>query len=249
MTAPNVRPLWMARMRKPLRIVAVALVVYLIVAFVGIPLLQSGASGPWEVPVVLGVVYPLWVISGGPFESRFEGFRYCLETKSGEAFIRHDVGLSAHLNERPEVDWTHDPEPNAWPDVLCSSVTRWTPAMIRGAEYCQSTESEVRLTRQQAKAVEDAIRSWSGGDKKCGFIEYWDPPPDPKKTHPVVLFRANITGDSFTGGRESRGYQIEAFGPEECSAARSLIQSINQALPASIRKHHALPLPPRSRSQ
>jgi hypothetical protein len=242
MTASNTRPRWAACFRKALWVVAIALVVYLIVAFVGIRLLQSGASGPWEVPVAFGV----WLLTGGPFESEFEGFHYTLETMSGGTIIRYDVGLSAHLNETPEVDLTRDPEPNAWPDVLSSSVTRYTRASLKGSEPFQSTEAEVRLTRQQAKAVERAVRSWRGVAKGFGRFDAWYDPPSFEAKHPIVFFRAYITGDSFTGERDNRGYQFGAFGPEQCSAARSLIQSINQALPASITKRHALLLPPKA---
>ena len=252
MTASSATPRRKIRTREVVWVaVAAFLIVYPVLGFAIIDLYQSGAMNPrWERPLVFGVFYPVWLISLGPCKSKFIDFVYRLETKSGGAIIQHDVWLSAHWNAPdPEAEFTRD-HTNAAPDafVLWSGVTRWTPAMIRGVEPLQHTEAEIRLTRQQGKAVEHAIRSWSGGRKDWHEVDDWYDPPFWERRHPVVLVRADINAElSMTGGREWRGYQLEAFGPVECSAARGLIQSINQALPASIRKHHALPLPPKGR--
>jgi len=217
-------------------VVPVFLIVYLTLGFVTFTLYQRRApSSRWEGPLVFAVFYPVWVICDAPWKSEFMGFQYRLETKSGGALTRHDVILSMDTNGVVGAP------------VLSSCVTRWTRASLEGSEPYQVTEAEVRLTRQQAKAVEHAIRSWKGGRKD--FHDVDDLPPDWEGKHPVVLFQAYIRAeDSLTGHQDWRGYQIEAFGPVECSAARRLIQSINQALPASVRKNHALTLPPDGRS-
>jgi len=182
--------------------------------------------------VCLGLAVLTVVVSGG-YKSKFIGFEYRLETRRGGAVTRHDVALALDTSVVPDAP------------VLWSCVTRFpSRASLYAGRLPESREARVHLTQAEVKVVERAIRKWKGGRRDADYADDWAEPPNWEGEHPLLLFRANLRSDSWTGESIWRGYQIEAFGPAECSAARGLIQSINQALPASVRKNHALPLPP-----
>lgn len=196
---------------------------------------QGLTARPFEALLVFGVYYPVWICGGGPWQSELERFQYVLETRDHSEVIRYEV--TAYLS---------DDDPDA-PALLYSQErlnTRTLELLVK--------EERLRLSSVEADAIEKAVIRWRGLRRKSR--QHGDPMPlNHGAKDPLLFFKAEVRKPGWAGLYTDAGtwedWQIDGTGFRECSKARSLIESLNQALPPSIRKNHALPLPPVGRNK
>ena len=196
---------------------------------------QGLTATPFEALLVFGVYYPVWVCTGGPWESELEGFQYALETLDGSTMIRYEVNarLSGDDIEAPLLFYSEE--------RLNVRSVKW---LVR--------EGRVRLSSGEADAMEKAITRWRGPRQKPHRHAYGSPWNSQAK-YPLLFFKAEVRKPGWAGLYTDawtwEDWQIDGAGIKECSKARSLIRSINQALGARTRERHALPLPPQAESR
>jgi len=159
----------------------------------------------------------------------FGGFLYDLQVRDDSGLVVHQIALHALEYDEPSA-----------PVLYHARLTYRGRGQSDLSEPDFSAES-IKLDRAHVRAIECAIRAWK---PPSDTPRNGRPAPSSVSVQPRAFFQADFRRDKFSGDFYWQGWDVDALGLAECSKLRRLINSINQAMPASIRQHHALPVPP-----
>ena len=127
----------------------------------------------------------------------------------------------------------------------------WSPAAPRRPDF--TTSGSVTLNEPEWYAVASAIQTWLRAHAAQAGIAHGEYLPYPafldesesvaRKPRRWLYLRVQERGID-ADGQDVLDYWVVEGGADQFAKARPLVETINRALPASVRKRFALPLPP-----
>ena len=181
--------------------------------------------------------------SSSPTEKYLDWFTYQLQVPDGRDLVQYEVELT-----------TPAPGGDSGGGVRYTKrrFVAWSPAASHGADFTTSGTAALAVT--QWRALESAIQTWvrahklaevgiGHGESMMGTVFLGD--PETISRMPRRWLYLDVQERIYdSSGEESLDNWVVVGGADQFAKARPLVEVINRALPTSVTKRFALPLPP-----